>query len=308
MNAKNIEILDPTTVATDIRRRVTELTLLNNGCYLSQALSSAEILGTLYGRVLNFERLKSPLKSPPLIGVPNSLTESSPSGGRFHGAKGPDLDRFLISPAHYAVAIYAALEATGRLESGALKTFNTDGSTLEMIGAEHSPGFELTTGSFGQALSQSAGIAFARALRGETGKTVVFVSDGELEEGQTWEGAQAAAMFDLHNLFMVIDVNGQQVDGLTAEIMNIEPIHERFAAFNWNVFRVDGHNPDEIERAFQDGAQQSGPTAIVCDTNSSQGIPYLERYAPKLHYVRPKNDDDVVALEEALARFEKGVK
>ena len=129
-------------VARRIRARVLELTILKDGCYLSQALSSADVLATLYTKILRLEAMPAPLPSPPFAGVPGDPAGQSPSGGRFHGTKGTDRDRFLISPAHYAVAIYAALESVGRLEEGALESFNTDGSTLEMIGAEHSPGFE----------------------------------------------------------------------------------------------------------------------------------------------------------------------
>lgn len=292
-------------LANDIRARVIELTLDNDGCYLSQALSSAEILATLYGRSMSLEPVPAPLGAPTFAGVPGSAT-ASPSGGRFHGAQTPQSDRFLISPAHYAVAIYAALETVGRLKEGELKTFNQDGSTLEMIGAEHSPGFELTTGSFGQALSQSAGIAYARARRGDTGRTFVFVSDGELEEGQTWEGVQAAAMFGLENLFMVVDINGQQVDGNTKDIMNIEPIDARFEAFGWAVRRVDGHDIEAIDRAITELASEARPGVVLCDTNSAEGVPYLDKYKPHLHYVRPKTAEDSAALRDALTTLRAG--
>lgn len=291
---------DAQTVARRIRARVLELTILKGGCYLSQALSSAEILATLYTRILRLGALLEPLASPPFTGVPGS-SDPSPSGGRFHGAPSPERDRFLISPAHYAVAIYAALEAVGRLELGALESFNTDGSTLEMIGAEHSPGFELTTGSFGQALSQSAGIAFARRLRGETGRTAVFVSDGELEEGQTWEGVQAAAFFKLDTLMLFVDVNGQQVDGRTADIMNVEPIDARFAAFGWDVAVVDGHDVTAISDAVETKERNGRPLAVLAYTDSARGVPYLESRKPHLHYVRAKTDTDRKAFDEALA-------
>lgn len=291
---------DAQTVARRIRARVLELTILKDGCYLSQALSSAEILATLYTRVLRLEALAEPLASPPFTGVPGS-PDPSPSGGRFHGAHSPDGDRFLISPAHYAVAIYAALEAVGRLEPGALESFNTDGSTLEMIGAEHSPGFELTTGSFGQALSQAAGIAFARRLRGDTGRTAVFVSDGELEEGQTWEGVQASAFYELDTLMLFVDVNGQQVDGRTADIMNVEPIDARFAAFGWDVAVVDGHDVTAIADAVEAKECNGRPLAVLAYTDSARGMPYLESRKPHLHYVRAKTDADRKAFDEALA-------
>ncbi len=294
---------DTEQVATTIRRRVLELTLRQDGCYLSQALSSADVLATLYTRLLQLPTLDTPLGAPPFAGVPGTTGGGSPSGGRFHGRRGPQWDRFLISPAHYAVAIYAALETVGRLEPGALETFNTDGSTLEMIGAEHSPGFELTTGSFGQALSQAAGIAFARSLRDEPGRTAVFVSDGEMEEGQTWEGAQAAAHYRLNRLMLFVDVNGQQVDGATREVMNVEPIDARFAAFGWEVAVVDGHDVTQIAEAVENREHHDRPLAVLCRTDSARGVPYLNKLKPHLHYVRPKSDEDRQALEAALAQM-----
>lgn len=294
-------------VALRIRARVLELTLMQDGCYLSQALSSADILATLYTRILNLAPLEQPLPADPFIGVPGAPGGSSPSGGRFHGAKAPDLDRLLISPAHYAVAIYAALESVNRLAAGAFETFNTDGTTLEMIGAEHSPGFELTTGSFGQALSQAAGIALARRRRGHTGRTVVFVSDGELEEGQTWEGVQAAAFYRLDRLLLFVDVNGQQVDGRTKDVMNIEPIDQRFAAFGWNVRVVDGHDVEAIAAAAQPDTHDEQPLAVLAYTNSTQGVAYLDNRKPHLHYVRPQGDLDLTELTNTLAAMKEAL-
>ena len=147
-------------VAAGIRRRVLELTLARNGCYLSQALSSADILATLYTKVLNLGPSTAPLSPSPFRGVPAPGRQQLGAG--YNGPRRPEYDRLLLSAAHYAVAVYAALVETVRMAPEALEMFNEDGSSVEMIGAEHSPGMELTTGSFGQALSQAAGIALAR--------------------------------------------------------------------------------------------------------------------------------------------------
>ena len=292
-------------LAHDIRRRVLELTVNRGGCYLSQAASSADILAALYGSILQLAPLPEALDAPPFEGVPAATGAVSPSGGRFHGDQGPDLDRFLISPAHYAVAIYAALEAVGRLASGALATFDQDGSTLEMIGAEHSPGFELTTGSFGQALSQAGGIALARKLRGETGRTVVFMSDGELQEGQTWEGVQAAAFYELANLHVYVDVNGQQVDGLTKDVMNIEPIDARLAAFGAEVARIDGHDLAALATAAADRQHDDRPLVVLADTDPAAGIPLLEERKPHLHYVRLRDESETERFRAFLETMER---
>lgn len=284
--------------AHGIRKQVLELTIERNGCYLSQALSSAEILATLYLKVLNLEPSDAPMTPPEFHGVPGS--DNYLTGAVYNGPQKPDLDRFLISPAHYAVAIYAALVEAGRLSAEGLKQFNTDGSTVEMIGAEHSPGFELTTGSFGQALSQAGGIAMARRLRGETGRVFVFMSDGELEEGQTWEALQALAFYKLDNVIVYVDVNGQQVDGLTKDVMNIEPINSRIDAFGGQAIVVDGHDIEQLADAMDQHEGNGKPLFVLCYTDPAKGIPLLEERKPKLHFVRFKDEAEIATFQSFL--------
>ena len=178
------EITSATVMAEDIRFRVFEHVMANNGGYLSQACSASELLATLY-TVANLAPLATPKVPEPFTRVPGKGAAYL-NGRDFHGEVGPDRDRIVVSPAHYALVVYAALIETGRLEASALDQFNKDGSTVEMIGAEHSPGFESTTGSLAQALSTAGGIALGRRLKGETGQVYVFMSDGEFQEGQTW--------------------------------------------------------------------------------------------------------------------------
>jgi transketolase len=174
-------------VAAGIRRRVFEHVLKNGEGYLSQACSAAEILAMLYSRTLRLAAVPAPLRPGPFTGVPGPANPGYVTGAVYNGSPGPDRDRFIFSPAQYALALYATLIEVGRLDPDGLDAFNRDGSTVEMIGAEHSPGIELTTGSLAQALSQAAGIALARRRRGDTGWVWVLMSDGEFEEGQTWE-------------------------------------------------------------------------------------------------------------------------
>ncbi|TVQ38547.1 MAG: transketolase [Spirochaetaceae bacterium] len=277
-------------VAHGIRCRALELTLEKNGCYLSQALSSADILAVLYTRVLNIGPSRAPLTPPPFGGVPRPGLHHL--GADYNGPRAPHYDRLLLSAAHYAVAVYAALVETGRMAPEALSEFNADGSSVEMIGAEHSPGMELTTGSFGQALSQAGGVALARRLKGESGKVWVFMSDGECEEGQTWEAVQALAHHGLDNVGVYIDVNGQQVDGLTRDVMNIEPLADRFAAFGAAVVTADGHDIEALESAARSG-HTGRPLVILCYTNSAQGVELLEERKPNLHFVRFRNQDEI---------------
>lgn len=276
--------------AHGIRRRVLEITIEKNGCYLSQALSSADTLAVLYLKVMSLGPSEAPMTAPPFSGVPGAANYVT--GAAYNGPKAPHLDRLLISPAHYAAAVYAALIEAGRMAPESLAEFNTDGSSVEMIGAEHSPGFELTTGSFGQALSQAGGIALARKLRGETGRVFVFMSDGELEEGQTWEGVQAAAAYKLDNIVVYVDVNGQQVDGLTKDIMNIEPINSRLESFGARVVVVDGHDVDALAAAAEH-VPDGRPLFVLCYTNTSEGVPLLDERKPHLHYVRFKDEAEI---------------
>ena len=172
--------------ARAVRRRVLAHTLRNNGGYLSQACSAAEILATLYLKVMRLGPSEGPLVPRPFAGVPGPSNPDSFTGGSYNGPQAPDLDRFIFSPVHYALVLYSLLIEVGRLGPDALDQFNRDGSTVELIGAEHSPGHEVTAGSLGQAISQAGGIALARRLRGDTGRVWVFMSDGEFQEGQTW--------------------------------------------------------------------------------------------------------------------------
>lgn len=290
-------------VAHGIRRQALALTLERNGCYLSQALSSAEILATLYTKVLNLGPSTAPMLPPPFPGVPGPNNPDHLSGAAYNGPQSAELDRFLISPAHYAVAVYAALVEVGRMARDGLFQFNTDGSTVEMIGAEHSPGFELTTGSFGQALSQAGGIALARRLRADTGRVFVFMSDGELEEGQSWEAVQALVFYKLDNVVVYVDVNGQQVDGWTKDVMNIEPISSRLEAFGASVVTVNGHDVGELAKAASAG-QPGKPHFVLAYTNTSQGIPLLDERKPKLHFVRFKDDAEMARYRAFLADME----
>jgi transketolase len=275
---------DVNRMAHGIRKRVLGLTLEKGGCYLSQALSSSEIFATLYGKILNIGPSEGE-EIPSMIDPMKRKKEKLPSGGLYHGAMKPEYDRLLISPSHYAAPVYAALVEAGRMSPEGLNQFNTDGSILEMIGEEHSPGFELTTGSFGQCISQAGGIAVAKKRNGHKGRVFVFLSDGELQEGQTWEAIQALSFHKVDNLVVYVDVNGQQVDGYTKDVMNVEPLQPRFEAFGANCVSVNGHDVDALYGASLQG-EKNKPLVVLCYTDSCHGIPLLERRKPKLHYVR----------------------
>jgi transketolase len=301
--ASAIDIPRIHSIAQGIRRRVLDHTLNNNGGYMSQACSSAELLGCLYGGVVNLPQVAKPLLPQAFPGTPGVGGTNRTTGSVFHGGQSPDHDRLIVSPAHYALLVYAALIETGRLQEDALADFNKDGSTVEMIGAEHSPGFETTTGSLAQALSQSIGIALARRVRGESGKTWVFMSDGEFQEGQTWEALQAASHYSLDSLRIIVDVNQAQCDGPMDSVMSIEPLAEKVAAFGWDVHTLDGHDVEGIIAASQ--AEGAKPRAILCYTDPVRGLPLMQERAPVLHYLRFKSNDERARYEEAYKEMVK---
>lgn len=288
-------------VALGIRRRVFEHTIKNNGGYLSQACSSADFLATLYVKTLKLGPSIAPLLPPPFAGPPSANNPNSFTGAGYHGAKHPDLDRFFISPAHYALVIYAALVETGRMAPQGLELFNQDGSSVEMIGAEHSPGMEVTTGSLAQGLSMAAGVALARKLRRENGRVWVFLSDGELQEGQTWEAFQVIHHYQLNNIAIIIDLNGQQCDGATASVLGLGNIVAKLTAFGTHVIEVDGHDIESIQKATET-QPAAGALVILARTNPCQGMDYLDKRRPKLHYVRFQSEQEANKLDEAVRK------
>jgi transketolase len=285
-------------MAWGIRARVLETAVAQGGGYVSQACSSAEALALLYGWLMELGSSLGPQVPPPFRGVPGHGGVAG-EGGKYNGPKGPHLDRFILSPAHYAQALYAVLVECGRLAPEALAAFNQDGSTLEMIGAEHSPGIEVSCGSFGQALAQAAGIAAARQRKGETGLIWVFMSDGEFQEGQTWETLLAAAFHKLDRLRVLVDVNGQQVDGRTAEVMNLEPLREKSAAFGWTAREIDGHDFEALTAALT-GAEPGRPLIVLARTRPCQGLEPLAKRGVQLHYVRFHDAAEVASLRAHL--------
>lgn len=277
-------------VAHGIRTRVLAHTIEHSGGYLSQACSSAELLATLYTQLLDLGPSTEPLVPSAFGGVPRA-GKLLPSGSGYNGAAHPDRDRFIFSPAHYALILYAALIEMGRLAPESLAAFNRDGSTLEMIGAEHSPGFTTTSGSLSQALSVAGGIALARRMRGDTGHVWIFMSDGEFQEGQIWEAIAALSHHRLGNLTAVVDVNGQQCDGLMTEVMTIEPLAARIRAFGGTALEVDGHDPVAIAAAAR-ARVEGRPTFVLGSTDPCRGLDVLKQRAPLLHYVRFGSADE----------------
>lgn len=268
-------------IAAGVRQRVLMHTVKHGEGYLTQACSSAELLATLYGNLMNLGPSVGPTIPTGFPGVP----PHGRSGAAYNGGPNPDFDRFILSPAHYALVLYATLIETGRLDEHALEQFNADGSSVEMIGAEHSPGMEVTSGSLGQALSVAIGLAMGRKRRCQRGRIWVMMSDGEFQEGQTWEALQAASYYKLDNLRVYVDANGSQCDGLMPTVMSIEPLVEKLRLFGWHACEVDGHDVSALAESVSRAGREA-PLIVVARTNPWTGIPSLRSRAPRFHYVR----------------------
>jgi len=291
-------------VANGIRKRVLEYTIKNNGGYLSQACSSAEILASLYVKLMNLGNVEKPIVPPPFPGVPSASNKNYYRGTIYHGRIQKNYDRFILSPTHYSLALYACLIEVGRLDEKGLEFFNKDGSSVEMIGAEHSPGMEVMTGSLGQGISQAAGIALGKKIKKDTGIIWILMSDGEFQIGQVWEAIQFMSFHKLNNIKVIIDANKHQCDGKVENVMCIEPLEKRLESFGVSVFKVYGHNINELVNRAEFTAKGK-PNFVIAETNPYQGIEILKRNSPKLHYVRFKSEEEKMEYEEVLKNFDK---
>lgn len=210
----------------------------------------------------------------------------------------PRRDRFVLSIGHYAIALYAALAEAGIIDAALLEHYAADGDELPASTHHEVPGVESTTGSLGHGLSLATGMALAAKLTGRTHRVVVLTSDGEQQEGSTWEAAMFAAHHGLDNLIMLIDVNRTQADGDLGGILEIEPLAEKWAAFGWQVASVDGNDPDAVTTAL--AVDAAAPVAILCRTTLGSGVPLIAA-KPRAHFVRV----DVEEWAQAAAELEE---
>lgn len=287
-------------VALGIRRRVFEHAIRNNGGYLSQACSAAEQLAWLYNEELNLGAPTLPMIPKPFGGVPSANNPEYHTGAGYNGPATPEFDRLFIAPAHYALVAYATLIEVGRMAPEGLEMFNKDGSSVEMIGAEHSPGMEVHNGTLGIGLSTGAGLAWGRQRKGEPGRTWVFMSDGEVQEGQTWEAVQAAVHHGIDSLYAIMDVNDQQCDGAMSSVMEVGDIAAKFRTFGATCVEVDGHDLTAIRDASRE-AHAGRPLIILARTNPFHTMPILEERFPRLHYVRFSSADERARMNISIA-------
>ena len=244
-----------------IRRYAVRMGEVQGQGYIGQALGWADVLAVAYGHALNL---------------------------RPHEPEWEGRDRFLLSHGHYAIAFYAALIEAGVLPEEELETYGSDDSRLPMSGmAAYTPGMEISGGSLGQGLVIGVGMALGLKHKGQGAFVYNSMSDGELDEGSTWEAAMAAAHHRLDNLICLVDINNQQADGPSTQVLGFEPLADKWAAFGWHVQRVDGNDLAAVLAAFDTARALPAPQprVILFDTLMGKGVPFLET-RDKNHFIR----------------------
>jgi transketolase len=249
-----------------IRRYALQMGEVQGQGYIGQALGVADMLAVAYGHAMNFKA---------------------------DDPKWEDRDRFLLSHGHYAIAHYAALIEAGVLQAEELETYGADDSRLPMSGmANYTPGMEMSGGSLGQGLTIAVGMALGLKQKRNAAFVYNSMSDGELDEGSTWEAAMSAAHHHLDNLICIVDINNQQADGPSGDVMRFEPIADKWQAFGWYVQRIDGNHLPAVRQAFDQARQHTSrqPRVILIDTLMGKGIPFLEQ-REKNHFIRVDADE-----------------
>ncbi len=218
-----------------------------------------------------------------------------------------DRDRFVLSKGHCAPALYATLAQRGFFPEKDLKLLRSIKAHFSgHPDMRHVPGVDMSTGSLGQGLSAAVGMAIAAKLQGRSYRTYVICGDGELAEGQIWEAVMAAAKWKLDNLCVFVDVNGLQIDGRTADVMPTEPLDKKFAAFNWKVLKIDGHDMEAILAALAEARESRGaPTVILAATVKGKGVSFMEGQAG-WHGKAPNDEQFAQARAELEAQIREG--
>ena len=220
----------------------------------------------------------------------------------------PERDRFVMSKGHCTPALYSVLALRGYFPEKELELFRSiEGHMSGHPDMVHVPGVDMSTGSLGQGLSAAVGMALAAKLNGAGYRVFALMGDGEIEEGQIWEAAMSAAKYGLSNLCGIVDVNGLQIDGRTADVMPSEPLDAKFAAFGWNVIKADGHDFDSLRAAFAAArAEKDRPSVILAKTVKGKGVSFMENEAG-WHGKAPNAEQyerAVAELDAAIARLE----
>jgi transketolase len=270
----NTDDQDAKAFAKKIRSHCLRMVHNAKASHVGSCLSSADILAVLFARVLRIDPDK-PLD--------------------------PDRDRFIMSKGHAAAILYAALAERGFIPVSELDTYCKDGSRLTGHITHAVPGVEFSTGSLGHGLSVGAGFALAARAQGQSAKAYALLSDGECDEGSTWEAILFAAHHRLSNLIAIVDYNKIQSFGRTNEVLNLEPFADKWRSFNWRVIEVNGHDLAELEGAVLSAEQaDERPLAIIAHTVKGRGVSYMEDKL-EWHYKSPDSAQLAEALREIAA-------
>lgn len=262
MTTRNSPGADPSVAelkahAKAIRRHVLAMSRRIGQGYVAQGLAIADALAAIYFHELRYD--------------PANLDW-------------PERDRFLLSTGHYSIALWATFAEAGIIPVAELETYGRDASRLEMSTLDTTPGVEIIGGSLGHGLGQAVGMALGQRLRKSDARIFVEFSDGELQEGSTWEALMSGGSFGLDNLVALIDCNGIQADGKI--VIDIEPVADKCRAFGWDVSEINGNSMDAIVAALKAARAKNGkPKAIVLRTLPGKGVPTLEK-REKAHFVR----------------------
>jgi transketolase len=269
---KTTDISELKEIARKIRVDVIKMTHAAGSGHPGGSLSAAEIFAVLYFNVMN-HRPEDP--------------------------EWEDRDVFILSKGHVCPALYSAMARSGYFPVEELMTLRKLGSRLQ--GHPHMralPGLEASTGSLGQGLSIAIGCALAKKLDKKNSRVYCLMGDGEIEEGQVWEAAMCAAHYKLDNLCGIVDRNRLQIDGFTEEVMNSEPLEDKWKAFGWYVITVDGHDIPALIRAFEEAKTvKDKPTVIIADTIKGKGVSFMENVAV-WHGQAPNDEETRKALND----------
>ncbi|MGY4617709.1 transketolase [Bradyrhizobium sp. USDA 4472] len=263
--------------AFNVRRNALRMGEVQGQGYIAQALDISDVLAVAYFHAMRYR-------------------PEDPSW--------EERDRFLLSNGHYAIALYAALIEAGIVPQEELETYGSDESRLPMSGmASYTPGMEMSGGSLGLGLSIAVGMGLGLKRKKSEARVYTLFSDGELDEGSVWEAIQSAGHYKLDNLIGIVDVNNQQADGPSTQVMAFEPLVEKLQAFGWFVQRIDGNDLDAVVAAFDVAKSHSEPKPrmIVADTLMGKGVPFLEQ-REKNHFIRVEQHE----WQLALAALEAG--
>lgn len=260
--------------ATNVRRNIVKMVHAAKSGHPGGSLSGADILTVLYEKSLN---------------IPTQWDKSVDFDNR---------DRFILSKGHASPLLYSILAQHGLFPQEELLTFRKIGSKLQGHPSRgYVPGVEASTGSLGQGLSLGCGVALGLKLDKNPANVVVYLGDGELQEGSNWEAFMQAAHRNLDNLIAIVDRNKLQIDGCTENVMSIGDVAEKINAFGWDVVEIDGHDFNQIYDAIETAKKSSKPFAIVANTIKGKGVSFMENNAG-WHGKAPNDEQLAQALEE----------